>query len=160
MSTASKLEEAILFAVKCHEGQRDIRENLPFVLHPLRVMNRVRRAGGGELEMIVAVLHDIYKYDQDLGHVEVMGKFGPVVEDALTILTRVPSASYTDFIRLIGNNKNRRITTMVALANIADNLSLGKTHPLAGSKQARLTKRYLQAQKYLYSILEETGNAN
>lgn len=149
---ASKLEEAIMFAVKCHEGQRDIRTNLPFVLHPLRVMNRVRRAGGGETEMIVAVLHEIYKYDQELGHVEVMLKFGGVVEDSLTILSRLPHVDYMKWIGLVGNNKNRDITVMVELANIAECLQHGKENPLSPERQGRLNKRYKMGQAYLKSL--------
>jgi len=47
-------EDAILLAMKAHQGQRD-KAGAPYILHPLRVMLSMET----ETEMIVAVLHDV-----------------------------------------------------------------------------------------------------
>jgi (p)ppGpp synthase/HD superfamily hydrolase len=148
----TKLEEAILFAVTAHLGQKHVTTGLPYILHPLRVMNRVRRAGGNETAMITAVLHDVLE-DTDASAEIILEKFGKQVLDSVTVLTRPKGDSYTQFINLIGSNRTREITVLVKLADIADNLELGKTNPLPdAARQERLTKRYLAAQKHLKSL--------
>src|SRR5439155_17942529 len=47
------LEKAIELAARYHAGQKD-KEGLPYITHPLRVMQRVQGADA----QIVAVLHD------------------------------------------------------------------------------------------------------
>src|SRR5205814_7966551 len=47
------LEKAIELAARAHAGQKD-KQNLPYILHPLRVMMRVQ----GEEAQMIAVLHD------------------------------------------------------------------------------------------------------
>src|SRR5262249_20867350 len=54
------LEKAIELAARAHAGQKD-KQNLPYILHPLRVMMRVE----GEEAQMVAVLHDTIE-DTDL----------------------------------------------------------------------------------------------
>jgi (p)ppGpp synthase/HD superfamily hydrolase len=151
LNSASKLEEAILIAVRAHEGQTHVTTGLPYVLHPLRVMNRVRKAGGDEDAMIVAVLHDVFE-DTDTSLEGMECKFNSRVVDCLDVLTRKKFVSYESYIHLIGNNKNRDLTVLVKLCDIADNLQLAKEHPLPAARQATLTARYLKAQKYLKSL--------
>lgn len=153
--TATKLEQAILFATKAHEGQKDF-QGSPYILHPLRVMNRVRRAGGDETAMIVALLHDVLE-DTEVKRGSIRAAFGDVVADSVVALTRPRWVSYTDFIFIVGNNRNRDITVMVKLADIADNLQRGRETPLPEPKQSEFNKRYKAAQKFLMSIPKQGG---
>src|SRR5262245_52934077 len=51
---APTLEDAILLAVQAHRGQQD-KVGQPYILHPLRVLARVR----GEAAQTAAILHDV-----------------------------------------------------------------------------------------------------
>ena len=51
----SKLEEAILLAVKAHHKGRPDKAGKPYILHPLRMMLKMKT----EAEMMAAVLHDV-----------------------------------------------------------------------------------------------------
>lgn len=153
--TATKLEQAILFATRAHEGQKDF-QGLPYVLHPLRVMNRVRRAGGDETAMIVALLHDVLE-DTDVSRGSIRAAFGDVITDSVVALTRPRGVDYTGYITLISNNRNRELTVMVKLADLSENLARGKETPLPEPKQSELNKRYKKAQKFLMSLPKEGG---
>jgi (p)ppGpp synthase/HD superfamily hydrolase len=54
----SLLETAITLAVEKHRGQSD-KSGEPYILHPLRVLMRVRELGGNEAAQCAAVLHDV-----------------------------------------------------------------------------------------------------
>jgi (p)ppGpp synthase/HD superfamily hydrolase len=54
----TRLDKGILFAIRSHAGQVD-RDGTPHIFHSLRVMERVRAAGGDEDLQIAAVLHDV-----------------------------------------------------------------------------------------------------
>jgi (p)ppGpp synthase/HD superfamily hydrolase len=153
--TATKLEQAILFATKAHEGQKDYK-GLPYILHPLRVMNRVRRAGGDETAMIVALLHDVLE-DTDTRRGSIRAAFGDVVTDSVVALTRGRGVSYELYITFLSQCRNRDLVVMVKLADLAENLARGKETPLPKEKQAELNKRYKAAQKFLMSLPKEEG---
>ena len=51
---SATLEDALLYAVKAHKGQRD-KSNLPYILHPLSVMLQMDT----DEERILALCHDI-----------------------------------------------------------------------------------------------------
>lgn len=145
---ASKLEEAIMCALVAHQGQKNVVTGEPYVLHPLRVMNRVRRAGGDEDAMICGVLHDVYEdTEHSLDGVEC--KFNSRVAGALRMLTRARDLKYETYIWLIKNNAYSDITVMVKLADLADNLAQGKDNPMPEPRQSELTKRYKAAQRFL-----------
>lgn len=50
----ANLEKAILIATKAHEGQKD-KAGKPYILHPLRVMLRMKTTK----DMMAAILHDV-----------------------------------------------------------------------------------------------------
>lgn len=56
----SDLDKALQLAVTIHTGQKD-RYGRPYILHPLRVMMKVKT----DQEKIVAILHDVIE-DSDL----------------------------------------------------------------------------------------------
>ena len=49
-----KIELAIRIALDAHQGQKD-KANAPYILHPLRVMLKMKDAVG----MLTAILHDV-----------------------------------------------------------------------------------------------------
>lgn len=150
MDPATLLEEAILFSVRAHMGQKHV-FGFPYILHPLRVMNRVQKAGGSLEAMTVAVLHDTIE-DTETTIDTLDGLFGSRIAGAVGILSRPRFVSYTDYVTLIGDNRYRDLTVIVKLADLADNLQLGKDHPLPKGRQEKLNERYQAARKYLNSI--------
>ena len=56
---SKKLDEAIKYAVTCHEGQCRRFENIPYIVHPLEVLSIVATLTDNEDVMIASVLHDV-----------------------------------------------------------------------------------------------------
>ena len=67
----STLEKAIAMAAQAHAGQRD-KEDLCYILHPLRVMMRVQ----GEEAQMVAVLHDTLRKERVGRHLRAAAAVG------------------------------------------------------------------------------------
>jgi len=89
----SSLEKAINIATKAHAGQID-KAGKPYILHPLRVMFRVQT----EVEMIVAVMHDVIEDSNfELGDLEKLG-FSNEVMEAINCLTKRRGECYENFI--------------------------------------------------------------
>ena len=81
---ASSLKHAIEIASAAHRGQVN-KANEPYILHPMRVMDRVDFTD----EKIVAILHDVVEKNQQwsLGRLASEG-FKPKVVEAVDAMTR------------------------------------------------------------------------
>ncbi|WP_312117635.1 HD domain-containing protein [Brevibacillus reuszeri] len=110
------LEKAIVIATEAHAGQVD-KGGSPYILHPLRIMLRMRT----EDTMIAAVLHDVLE-DTDVT-VEDLKKAGisEAVIEGVVALTKQAGETYTDFIR---RAKCNSIAKTVKLADLEDNCDL------------------------------------
>ncbi len=98
-NVAALLEKALAIALHAHQGQKD-KASAPYILHPLRVMLRMQT----ELEMVVAVLHDVVE-DSGLT-IEDLRREG-IPEAALVAvahLTRGEGESYVEFIERVKRN--------------------------------------------------------
>ncbi len=143
------LEHAIATAMVMHAGQMD-KQGIPYILHPLRVMQDVLSHGLGYEAAIVAVLHDVME-DTSLHPDWLERKFGPVIATHLFMLTRRSTGvafkdkePYLEYIQRIKNYGDPCIT--VKVTDIVDNL--GRMHTLAPLDEATakgLTFRYGQA---------------
>src|SRR5262245_7432339 len=112
------LEKAIEIAARRHAGQKD-KEGLPYILHPLRVMQRVQ----GELAQIVAVLHDTVE-DTGLTIDELRAEgFGEEVLTAVLAVTHTRGESYADYIVRCARLEAGR---QVKLADLEDNCRLDR----------------------------------
>jgi hypothetical protein len=143
------IEKALQIAAAAHEGQKD-KEGLPYVLHPLRVMQLVE----GEQACIVAVLHDVIEDTRvTLDDLRRAG-FAQDVLDALVCVTHRKDESYADYVvRCKGNAIARR----VKLADLADNTRLDRTILRPQRLRADLdrVRRYLLSYKFLTDQLGE-----
>lgn len=54
-----KLDYAILFATKAHDGQRRKSDNVDMIFHPFTVGTILQRAGMDENTVIAGILHDV-----------------------------------------------------------------------------------------------------
>ena len=137
------LEKAIAIAVKAHARQRD-KQGLPYILHPLRVMELVRPYG--PKAMMAAVLHDVVEDTSvSLAGLRRDGMPEDVVE-AVDALSRrgdgyppgiVWGETYWDYIERV------KLTPLAIPVKIAD--SQDNTRPdRAGPRSAHLRERYLK----------------
>jgi hypothetical protein len=132
----TRLERAILLAVQAHQGQTD-KAGATYMLHPLRVMLKLT----AETEMITGVLHDVL---EDIPWTEADLRREGYPEEilaALDCLTRRTGEAYEDFIRRVAGNPLAR---KVKLADLEDNLDLGRLATLTEQDQIRVS-RYRRA---------------
>src|SRR5437667_8919459 len=110
------LEKAIELAARYHAGQKD-KEGLPYITHPLRVMQRVQGADA----QIVAVLHDALE-DTKLTEADLRsaGFSENIIRDVKAV-THDRAEPYADYVvRIAGLDVPRR----VKLADLEDNTRL------------------------------------
>jgi (p)ppGpp synthase/HD superfamily hydrolase len=135
----SKLEQAIRLATHLHAGQVD-KAGKDYIEHPLRVMNSVE----GETEKIVAVLHDTLE-DTTITLEELEHLFGPVVALAIKALTREEDEDYFGFIHRVKTNE---IAVQVKIADLNDNLDLGRLEQVS-DRDLKQNAKYEKALKIL-----------
>jgi (p)ppGpp synthase/HD superfamily hydrolase len=129
-------EDAILLAVQAHQGQKD-KAGAPYILHPLRVMLRM----GSDVEMMVAVLHDVLEDTQyTLLDLQQAGYPERVLE-ALDCLTRRENETYGEFIERVKTNP---LAHKVKIADLEDNMDIRRISAPQEKDMERL-KRYRRA---------------
>lgn len=78
----NKLHDALAFAVSAHRGQDRKYTGLPYVTHPIAVMEIVQTIEHTEEMLIAALLHDVVE-DTEIGLSAIQNKFG--IEVALLV---------------------------------------------------------------------------
>lgn len=130
--SASLIEIAIGIALQAHMGQKD-KAGAVYILHPLRVMLRMRT----ELEMVAAVLHDVVEDSSTtLETLRVQG----IPEEALSAidgLTRQQGESYDAFIQ---RAKQHPVAAKIKRADLEDNMDLTRIADRTGKDLARMEK--------------------
>ena len=112
------IERALALALECHARAKD-KAGAPYVLHPLRVMFRMKT----EDEMTTAVLHDVVEEGgSSLEELRRQG-FSEEVVAALDCLTRNDGQSYEDYIEEVRRNP---LAARVKLADLEDNMDLSR----------------------------------
>ena len=135
---ANLLEDAIEYALIKHRGQC-LKNGLPYITHPLYVMDKVKNID----EKIVAALHDVLE-DTDATYDELNSKFGDKIADAIVAITKNKLELYDDYIDRVRVNKLARI---VKIEDIKHNLDLTRNDRVIHSPD-KLNK-YLWALNYL-----------
>lgn len=141
----TRLEKAILLATQAHAKirQKD-KAGKPYILHPLRIMVRMRT----EAEMMAAVLHDVV---EDTGWtLDALRKegFPEEVVEAVDCLTQRKGEAYKDFIERL---KPNLIARRVKLADLEDNMDVKRITRLSDRDTQRINK-YLRFWKVLSEI--------
>ena len=135
------LERAIEIAVEAHEGQIDKGGN-PYILHPLRVMMSV----DGELEKIVAVLHDVVEDSNWTFEALLAEGFSNEVIEALKSVTK--NSDNEDYDSFIQRAMQNPIGRKVKIADLRDNLDVTRIAEL-GDKDLQRINKYKKALKIL-----------
>lgn len=136
----SDLTRAIVIAAEAHRGQVD-KAGEAYILHPLRVMLRMRT----EPERIAAVLHDLLEdTGWEMEQLRAEG-FSEGVLRALDHLTRREGEGYHPFVRRAAHDS---VARAVKRADLEDNMDLSRIPHPTGKDHARLEK-YRQALEIL-----------
>lgn len=81
------IDQAIAFGSFCHAGQKRKYTGLPYIVHPIAVMQIIHGIEGTTEEMrVAAILHDVVE-DTDVGVAYIERMFGPVVAGHVFDLT-------------------------------------------------------------------------
>lgn len=111
------IENALLIAVNAHNRQKDL-DNLPVILHPIRVGLR----GKNEEEIITGILHDVVEDSQlTFDNLTESGVDDKIIE-ALKLLTHDKEMGYNKYLDRLINSKNK-LALAVKLNDLSDNLS-------------------------------------
>jgi len=134
------LERAIEIAARAHAGQVD-KAGEPYVLHPMRLMLKVR----GPLQRMAAVLHDVVEDSavtlQDLRD----EGFPAEVVDAVQALTKQEGESRLSAAARAAANPIARV---VKLADVGDNMDMSRIANPTDKDYARL-REYEQVRDLL-----------
>jgi (p)ppGpp synthase/HD superfamily hydrolase len=141
----STLERAIAIAAAAHASQVD-KAGAPYILHPLRVMLRVRTAP----ERIAAVLHDVVEDTPWTLEALAAEGFAAEVLAAVEALTRREGESYEAFIARAGADPIGRV---VKLADLAENMDLTRLEAPGAQDLARL-------ERYRRAVAQLTGDGH
>ncbi len=140
------LEDAIALAVQAHRGQPD-RYGAPYILHPLRVMQRVE----GKHERMAAVLHDVVEdTSYTLDDLRQMGYPDDVLR-AVDHLTRRDDETYEQYVERAAADP---VARRVKLADLEDNMDIHRLDTVTDKDRERLN-RYLKAWRYLKGLETE-----
>lgn len=130
------LQTAILIAAQAHHGQKR-KNGLPYLLHPFRVMLRMKT----EKEMIVAILHDVIEDTTvTLDDLRAQG-FDKEILAALDLLTKQKGQDYEEYIASISGNPLART---VKIADLEDNMNLSEL-PKVRKKDLNRNRKYKKA---------------
>lgn len=83
-----KLHMAVLFATEYHMGQDRKYSEVPYISHPINVMEIVRTVSSDEAMLVAAVLHDVVE-DTECTQSDISAKFGETVSELVEWLTDV-----------------------------------------------------------------------
>jgi (p)ppGpp synthase/HD superfamily hydrolase len=131
---------AIRIACDAHASQRD-KAGEPYILHPLRVMQRFQ----DNTARIVAVLHDVIEDSPcDIGFLASQG-FHQDILDAVDALTRREDESYEGFIMRLSANDT---AVRVKIEDLKDNLDTTRLKSL-GARDLERVQKYHRALEFL-----------
>ncbi len=147
-----RLTRAIMVAAEAHAGQKD-RAGQPYILHPLRVLLRVR----GDEERQVAALHDVVERTEWTPERLRDAGFAAGVVAAVDALSRREGEDYFDFVRRAISNPLAR---PVKRADLLDNLQEARA-ALPGPKRNARLARYEEALRIIDgdAAVPQTGPA-
>ncbi len=133
------LEQAISLASRVHQGQVD-KQGAPYILHPLRVMLALRKAGHDVTTQIVGVLHDVVE-DTEISLTYIEASYDETIAEWLDAVTHRGGESYFDYIRRV--IEAGPVAIQVKSMDLRDNL--GTLDPGRGYPKPSLAQRYYKA---------------
>lgn len=145
LTATTRLGTAIQWATGLHDGQLD-KAGLPYILHPLRVMERVRaklQAMGREIDLnllIAAVLHDTVE-DTPINPDRIRDEFGDRVYTLVMTVTRIEHPEKETYAAMIERIALDPDAALIKDCDLDDNLSRIALLPPAEQDIARRYKK-------------------
>lgn len=162
------MERALVVATYWHRHQTGPHDDDPYIYHPMRVAELVRRRGGTPIAQAIALLHDVLEdtelsevllarelelafqsdVDNDLELPVDVHDTAKIVARGVATVTRQPGEMYADYVKRVA--KSSMAGRDVKLADSTDNWARSKL--LNHDKASSLRKRYERN----FLLLEET----
>lgn len=139
----STLSRAIQVAVEAHGEQVDKVGDL-YIMHPLRVMERVRQAYlpegvNRDHALQVAILHDVIEDTRLTGQALLAIGFDPAVVTAVVMMSKTGNEPYEEFVARAMINPLSRVVKYHDMMDNADPIRLFRLEP---EVRDRLIKKY------------------
>lgn len=161
-SDTDRVNVAYYLAARAHEEQTD-KSGKDYIDHPLRVESKFKTAD----YKIVALLHDTIE-DTFVTKELIESMFGHQIALAVDLLTRKADESYMQFINRMcvtdfsmhnpgvcqWMEKSYQIARLVKIADLEDNMNLGRLHEITDEDLNRV-KKYEKARQKLLEIEKE-----
>ncbi len=145
MELHEQLKVAIDLANTYHDGQVD-KAGLPYILHPLHVMNNV----DGLEAKIVAILHGMIEDTVITVEDLISYGFDSNIVNAIVAITKVNGISYDDYLKRVKTNELARI---VKLADLSHNMDMTRL-PNPTKRDYQRLEKYKKAYEYLMDFEE------
>jgi len=142
MDLNTAYENALMLAIKGHEGQYD-KGGMPYINHPMAVSTYCDTKEA----KIVALLHDTLE-DTDITYEEICEGCGKEIADLVQMMTHDDSVPYMDYVKFVGQNP---VTREVKLADLRHNTQPGRIIDMTEKDHERMRK-YRTAIEYLKGL--------
>ena len=129
------IENSIEIALEAHHGQKD-KSDLPYIIHPLRVMIGMHTLE----EMIIAVLHDVLE-DSKINEDYLIAK--GISRNSIKTL-KLLTKSNGDYSNYIKNLKSDPVAVKIKKADIIDNMNITRPKTIDTDDVKRLNN-YINA---------------
>lgn len=140
MNDQELLARAIQIATEAHQGQKD-RYGAPYILHPLRVMQRLVTSA----EKTAGILHDVVE-DTDWTFESLRKEgFPDDLLEALKAVTKQDREDYEQFVRRSAANP---LAKRVKIADLEDNMDLTRM-PEVSEKDVPRLQKYVKSWHFL-----------
>ncbi|OIO01379.1 GTP pyrophosphokinase [Candidatus Desantisbacteria bacterium CG_4_10_14_0_8_um_filter_48_22] len=145
------IKKAIDLAVEAHKGQKDSRGE-EYIEHPFEVMRRMMRDKRPEIELAVAVMHDILedtpRTEKDIYNAvsACCADKALLVTEALKAITKAKNEDYDEYLERLKGNV---IARMVKLYDLEHNIERNLKTFKEDKKSAQRLLKYIRAYDYL-----------
>ena len=116
----TKVEEAIWFATKAHQGQKR-KDGTDFICHPITVAYMLKEMGLDEKYVVIAVLHDIIE-DTANNYNDIKERFGEEIANAVRSISENPKIKDYRLRKSAFMEQIRNLDSNILLVEAADKL--------------------------------------
>ncbi|GIO24540.1 HD domain-containing protein [Oceanobacillus sp. J11TS1] len=153
-----KRDDAKAFATKAHEGQVRKNSNEPYITHPIRVAERLEKAGYSDDLISAGYLHDVVE-DTSVSLKDIEQQFGKEVADLVASHTEDKSKSWWERKTATVNhlqNAPKEVKYLIIADKLDNLLELEKEHKKFGDRiWKNFNAGYDQQKWYNQSIAEK-----
>lgn len=151
------LNKAIDIATRAHSGQVRKVSGLPYIVHPLDVMNILINEGVTDEEILsAAVLHDVIE-DCEPKYIEEFEELGSMVFFYVISLTKFPDESSEEYTKALLSEG--RVSVLIKMADIMSNTRTKMSNRYMSKKLEQLKALFVGVaeadMEFYYRVLEQ-----